>query len=366
MSVHDDIYAAVHRAMEENDDQVKGLKVAIEERNTLISQHAEEVRELTARNDERLDQAEEEKGELEARLNARTVHMDELIQDAERAAINIKHLENARKSLEERIELDKAKIVRDSQEVVDALEADIISLKRQHDAYVDKTDKEIKQLNIILEAAVKESGSELDHWKRENERLIDERNKNASSLKKEIASRDAEIQSLISDRAKLAQKHEETLEAMKGQHEGIVSHHVSDLRMLRAELQSLRELYQAERTVVQKVWDTLGYSEPYSTAKPVEELIRDKDAEIASLQKSRETLAYEHKDQTVALKSEVARLNARHEIMETTIRRYNGLRDQSDALVRAADLMEREQWSGSKPEVAEMIAELRQKVVLVR
>ncbi len=314
MNVRDDILEAVHRALDENDAALKELNKVAEGRATKIAQ-------------------------MDARITQITAQWD----------------------------TERAKILKESQQVVDTVEADIIASKRQYDAYAEKTSKEIEQLNLSLESAVKESGAELNHWKRENERLIDERNALTLVFEKEISARNTEIQSLIADRAKLAQKHEESLEQMRGRYETSAAHDANVIKTLYTERQSVQDLYQEERSLVDKAWEALGYNA--STGLPpksIEELIRDKDVEIATLQKSRETATFEHADHAAALRTEIDRLNARHEIMEVTIARYKGLQDQSDLLLRCADAMEREQYSGSGADIPDLIAEARKQVVSTR
>ncbi len=225
----------------------------------------------------------------------------------------------------------------------------------------------VEKLTSVNKVAAKEMEEEIAHWRRENERLIDERNKISVSLEKEITARDTDIQSLIADQSKLVQKHEESLEQMRIRYEASAAHDANVIKTLYTERQSVQDLYQEERALVKKAWEVLGYNASSGMPpKSLEELIRDKDVEIATLQKSRETATFEHADHAAALRTEIDRLNARQEIMEVTIARYKGLQDQSDLLLRCADAMEREQYSGSGADIPELIAEVKKKVVSVQ
>ncbi len=314
MNARENILEAVHRALDENDAKVHELTEIIQARDASISQ-----------------------------------------------------LEAAYQQLATKWDTEREKIIREHAEHVKTLELDVIQVKRRHDAYVEKTSKEIEKLSLSIEAVVKESGSELDHWKRENERLIDAKNRDVIALEKEITVRDTDIQSLIADQSKLVRKHEESLEQMRVLYEASAAHDANVIKTLYTERQSVQDLYQEERALVKKAWEALGYNASSGMPpKSIEELIRDKDVEISTLQKSRETATFEHADHAAALRTEIDRLNARQEIMEVTIARYKGLQDQSDLLLRCADAMEREQYSGSGADIPELIAEVKNKVVSVQ
>ncbi len=367
MNVREDILAAVHQALDEGDAVVKELRRLIETRNTVISELENDLRTQRDQMDERIERLEADKLELVAQLESRTNLIDQWTQTAEKHVFTISKLENSKSVLQEKLDSGFENLNKAHKEELAGRDLDVIALKRQHDAYIDKTSKEIEQLNLNLEAAIKESGLELDHWKRENGRLIDERNKNASLLEKEITARDSEIESLITDQAKLVQKHEESLEQMRGRYEASAAHDGNVIKTLCAERQSVQDLYQEERSLVEKAWEALGYNASSGMPpKSLEELIRDKDIEISTLQKSRETATFEHADHAAALRTEIDRLNARQEIMETTITRYRGLQDQSDLLLRCADALEREQYSGSGADIPDLIAEARKQILATK
>ncbi len=360
MSVQEDIYAAVHKALDEGDTRVKELRVLVDTRNTVISALEKDLRDQSDRLEERIDRLADDKRELTTQLGTSARRINDLNLEAEKSAATINHLDKAARLLQEKLDSGFTNLTTAHKEELAGRDLDVISLKREHAAYVEKTNNEIEQLTLNLESSIKESDAEINHWKRENARLIDERNKNASSLEKEIALREAEIQSLVADRAKLVQKHDESLEQMRVRYEASTAHDANVIKTLYTERQSVQDLYQEERSLVKKAWEALGYNAANGMpSKSLEELIREKDVQIETLQKSRETATFEHADHAAALRTEIDRLNARQEIMEVTIARYKGLQDQSELLARCADAMEREQYSGSGADIPELIAEVR-------
>ncbi len=360
MSVQEDIYAAVHKALDEGDTRVKELRVLVDTRNTDISALEKDLRDQSDRLEERIDRLADDKRELTTQLGTSARRINDLNLEAEKSAATINHLDKAARLLQEKLDSGFTNLTTAHKEELAGRDLDVISLKREHAAYVEKTNNEIEQLTLNLESSIKESDAEINHWKREIARLIDERNKNVSSLEKEIALREAEIQSLVADRAKLVQKHDESLEQMRVRYEASTAHDANVIKTLYTERQSVQDLYQEERSLVKKAWEALGYNAANGMpSKSLEELIREKDVQIETLQKSRETATFEHADHAAALRTEIDRLNARQEIMEVTIARYKGLQDQSELLARCADAMEREQYSGSGADIPELIAEVR-------